>query len=423
MSPALADDPRLDRVPLAYLILFVLLYAVQGVVFAYFINFNQAYMLAGGVAPQRVGDVQSLALLPFVFKFLAGPLSDRFSLLGLGHRKPYILLGLLVQAAGLVGLSLVHPGQNLSAFTAVAIITVAGLALYDTCTDGLIVTITPPGDRARVQGLLMGARFFAATLFALLFGFWLDRTGAGPGRGDGVLWVCAALSFVPLAMALILPEPRRSLGGEAFQWQALAVMVRPRSLVLLAFGTFYAIVAYGVEINLPVFYDHLGFGQGDVGTFGALRNLGRAAGSLLLPLGAIALGRRWVLRLAVVGLMLTEAAQAGVFGHTSAGAAGFLFGAANGWTDALYYVMAMEASDPRLAASTYALFMAVSNLSVTGGSLFSRLNTALGGEYRAAFLAAAAVTGLALFLIRPLGRPALTVSPAPPPEPADVVLA
>ena len=55
-----------------------------------------------------------------------------------------------------------------------------------------------------------------------------------------------------------------------------------------------------------------------------------------------------------------------------------LFGAANGWTDAVFYVLAMEASDPRMAASTYALFMAVTNLSVAGGSLFARLAASLG---------------------------------------------
>jgi PAT family beta-lactamase induction signal transducer AmpG len=395
---------RADRVPPPYLALFVLLYAVQGVVFAYFINFNQTYMMAGGVAEQTVGGVQSIALLPFIFKFLAGPLSDRFPLLGLGHRKPYILIGLVMQMLGVILLSLVHPGRYLTLFSAIALVTVAGLSLYDTCTDGMILDITPPNDRARVQGMLMFARFFTATVFSLGFGYWLDRTGTGPGRGYPVLWTCSGLTLIPLALMLLLPEPPRAADAEQFDWRALGVLLRPHSLVLLGFGAFYSIVAYGVEINLPVFYQKLGLGQGDTGAAGAARNLGRAAGALLLPLGAARLSRRWVLRVGVLALMASEAAQATITGRGSALATGFGFGAANGWTDALFYVLAMEFSDPRLAASTYALFMAVSNLSVTGGFFFSEAVQVLGGRYRPAFVAAAALTGLALFLIRPLSR-------------------
>ena len=64
----------------------------------------------------------------------------------------------------------------------------------------------------------------------------------------------------------------------------------------------------------------------------------------------------------------------------------------------------MEAADPRLAASTFALFMAATNLSVLGDSLFARGVVATGG-YGGPFLAAAALTLATLPLIVPLGRP------------------
>ena len=58
-------------------------------------------------------------------------------------------------------------------------------------------------------------------------------------------------------------------------------------------------------------------------------------------------------------------------GSASAGLAAFGFGLANGWNDALFYVLVMEASDPRMPASTCALFMSVTNLSVIGGGVFA----------------------------------------------------
>src|SRR2546423_131195 len=98
---------RPERVGPAYFALFASLYAVQGVVAAYFFTFNQIYMGMCGVSRDTAADVQSVALVPFILKFLAGPFSDRFSLLGFGHRKPYIILGLAIQSLGLIGLAVV----------------------------------------------------------------------------------------------------------------------------------------------------------------------------------------------------------------------------------------------------------------------------------------------------------------------------
>jgi hypothetical protein len=52
---------------------------------------------------------------------------------------------------------------------------------------------------------------------------------------------------------------------------------------------------------------------------------------------------------------------------------------ANGWDDAMFCVLAMEASDPRMAASTFALFMAISNPGVARDALFAE---ALALSYR-----------------------------------------
>lgn len=403
-----------DHVQLNYMILFASVYAIQGVVFAYFITFNHGYMTAAGVKPEIASTVQSVVLIPFILKFLGGPISDRFNLLGFGHRKPYIVLGLVAQSLCLLALSLIDPGHQLTLFSCTAFLIVTGLALYDTCCDGMIVDITPPADRARVQGLLMGSRFLAATIFALLFGFWLQKTGNGPGKGYGVLWACAGLAVVPLAFALRLPEPARSPEAEQFTWRALRVLTRPRSLVLLAYGGFYATVGYGVEINMSPYYQSLGFGDGALGGFGATRNVGRAIGSLLLPIGVLWLGRRGVLLVAILGLSFAAMSQGTAAGLIWTGLLALAYGAANGWADAQFYVLSMEASDPKMAATTYALFMAVSNVSVAGGALFAALVTALGGNYPLAFLMASGFVLLALPAIIVLKHPpSLTANLAP----------
>jgi len=392
-------------VSLAYLVLFSSLYAIQGVVVAYFFNFNKAYMQAGGLRGDVAGGVQSLALLPLVLKFLVGPVSDRFSPLGLGYRLPYVMLGLALQAAGLVGLALVDPGRHLGGFAALAVLTVVGLSVYDTCCDGLVVDMTPPAGRARVQGLLWTSRFVAATACTLAFGHWLGRLG-GPRYADRLLYASAALTLAPLALAALLREPPRAADAGRFEWSALRVMARPWSLALLAFGALYGLAGMAVESNLPPYYSRLGFDPGgDVGSLGALRNLGRVVGALALPPLLARTSRRAVLTLGVLGLAATSAAQILVRGRPGAGLTGLAFGAAMGWDDTLFSFLAMEAADPRLAASTFALFMAVTNVSVVGDALFAR-GVVLSGGYRGPFLATAAVALAALPLVLTLGGPA-----------------
>lgn len=402
------------RVPPSYFALFASLYAIQGVVVAYFFNFNQLYMIESGVASEAASGVQSLALAPFLVKFLFGPLSDRVNLFGLGHRKPYIVLGLVFQSAGLLGLSRIHPNHHAFAFAVVAILTVTGLALYDTCCDGMVIDLTPPDDRARVQGMLVAARAIAAMIGSYGFGLWLEGEGDA-SRFHRALYACAGLGLLPLLQMLALPEPALATDAERFQWSALRAMILPRSLVLLGFGAMYSIVAYGVEINLSPYYGSLGFKEGRIGAFASARYIGRAAGAGLLTLAGRRLSRGWILTLGILALAATTAGQALVDDAPTAATMGFLFGAANGWSDAIFYVLAMEASDPRMAASTYALFMAVTNVSVAGGWLFAKAESSLGGRPSPTFLFAALITLTPLILIPPLSRP------TPTREPRDVV--
>jgi MFS family permease len=171
-------------------------------------------------------------------------------------------------------------------------------------------------------------------------------------------------------------------------------------------STPYARVAYGVEINLSPYYLSLGMRKPTMGALGSVRYVGRAAGGLLLGWGARRLGRPAVLAGGIVALGLATASQAACAGPVAGGLAAFAFGAANGWTDALFSILAMEAADPRMAASTYALFMAVTNVSVVGGSIFARADAALGGHYGPVFIIAGLITLPLLLLVRRTGEPA-----------------
>lgn len=398
-----ATSPPAGRVAGAHLALFASLYAVQGVVVAYITNFNTNYMTARGQTLDRAAVAETIALLPLALKFLIGPLSDRVSPLGLGHRRPYIVAGVLLQSIGLAGLATIDPGARLAAYGGMAMLTVIGLALYDTCCDGMAIDVTPAGDRERVQGLLWLSRFAATTVCTFAFGRWLGRPGVGSSGIPAVLWACAALGLVPLALARSARESPPAADAERFSWAALGSLGHPWTLCLLLYGGLYALAALGAEFKLSAFYKELGYGPGTIGDLGSIRYAGRAVGALLLPVAGRWVGQRGQLVLGLIALGASTAAQATITSPTTAGLMAFAFGLANGWSDALFAVLAMQGSDPRLAASTFALIMAVSNLSIVGNAVFAALATAL-GSFRMAYQIAALSMAPLLILAVPLGR-------------------
>ena len=403
-----ASDPSMGgaRVAPPLLALFAAVYALQGVVFAYVVTYNQLYMKAAGLVDATSNDIQTFAiLLPFALKFLFGPLTDRVNLLGLGHRWPFIAIGVALQSAGLVGLGRIDPGRHVALYAAVALTTVLGLALYDTCCDGLIVDATPEADRPRVQSVTLVARFAASTVLTLGFGQIMERTGVGPGRSDWALFACAGLGLPVLLIAALVREPRRSNGHDDFDWRAFGALVRPSGLALIAFGLLYSMPGWAVEINLPSFYDAQGFGKEAIGACVAARFVGRGLGAVLLPSAIRLLGLRGAIAGGVLVMASALASQAliGWADVASAASFGFVLGASSGWNDVLFATLAMGAADRRLSASTFAVFMAVTNLNILGGSLFGRALREV-GSFEPLFAVAGLMTLPALLILGPLGR-------------------
>ena len=66
--------------------------------------------------------IGAIALIPFVIKIFLGMISDNFNLFGLGFRKPYIIIGLLVQCACLLVVPSINPGKNFWLFALLAFI-------------------------------------------------------------------------------------------------------------------------------------------------------------------------------------------------------------------------------------------------------------------------------------------------------------
>ena len=150
--------------------MFGLLYFSQGTVLGYFTALNALYLLSKGVSMTDVGIFALIALIPFVIKIFLGMLSDNVNLLGLGHRKPYILLGLAIQISSLIVAPLIDPAQTYWGFVALGFVLQMGMALYDTCTDGLALDTIPEEEQSTIQGFMVGGRALGVVITASVAG-------------------------------------------------------------------------------------------------------------------------------------------------------------------------------------------------------------------------------------------------------------
>jgi PAT family beta-lactamase induction signal transducer AmpG len=353
------------------LLLFGSLYAAQGAVMSHFMTFNILYLGEAGYGPEDIGIFQAILVVPFILKIFLGMLSDGVNLFGLGHRKPYILIGLLTQATVILIAPYIPVADGLGTYAALLFVGAVGMALYDTCTDGLALDTTPESERGLVQGIMTGARA-AGILIMLVVGGWLAENLGWPVYFLSLV----VLTLLPVPLALRVKEDPAQMHRQTFQWSAFRAFGRGGVLLVALMGLLYAFSLDGV---LTFLSDHLHAAMevsvGDVGLLVALSMVGRILGAASNGWLTDRIGHRRSLFLAI-GLAFLACAGLALGGGVSLIALfGFLFGLAYGYYTSVYAAVAMDFSDPHISASMFATFMMAVNLGTAVGQPVSGILT------------------------------------------------
>ncbi len=379
--------------------MFGLLYFTQGTILSYFTALNGLYFLSRGLSMTDVGIFASIALIPFVIKILLGMLSDRVNLLGMGHRKPYILLGLGVQTLCLVAVPFIDPGTAYWGFVALAFVLQMGMALYDTCTDGLALDTTPAEEKGTIQGFMVGGRALGVVVTASAVGLIAENVS-----WLAVFWLLGALTLLPVPLVLRVREAERPV-ERAFDWQAFSAFKRGPVIALAALGfVFFLIIAGANQLVNPFLETEFAIGLSTAGFITTVWGIGVVAGSFVSGSLVDRVGDRnatWIaLGVALVGTL----ALAVIVSPTLAWPLVALFGLAYGTYQTVYFALAMGHTDPRIAASMFSILMAVTNVAQgVGMGVSGALADGIG--FRATFLALAALNVLAIPLMpRVFGR-------------------
>ena len=382
---------------------FALLYLAQGSILSYFTALNALYLLSFDLSLAQIGLFGMIAMTPFVLKIFLGMISDRFSLFGRGHRIPYIVIGLLVQAGGLLVLPFLNPKTQFGLFTGLAFLIMTGMALYDTSTDGFALDTTAEDEQGRVQGIMVGGRAAGVVVVSIALG-----ALAQLASWQIAFWMLAAVTLLPLPLALTLREPPR-LPDRRFQWAAFRSFARRPVVALALLGALYSAVTLGAnQLVNPALQANFGLTLLMAGFYTAAWGVGVIIGGISGGRRADRLGHRRAVLGAMIVSTVAVAGLALMRGPLIAWPLVIAFGFAYGFYEAVYFASAMGFADLRIAASMFAILMAVANLgSAIGLALSGVLADALG--YPVTFLIFAAANLLVLPLVGivfPAQRPA-----------------
>lgn len=336
--------------------MFGLLYFTQGTILGYFAALNALYLLDRGLDMQAVGIFSSIALIPFMIKILFGFLSDRFNLFGLGHRKPYILIGLLVQFVCLLIVANIDPGKSYWGFVALAFFLQMGMAFYDTCTDGLALDTTPEHEKGLLQGFMVGGRAVGVIVSSLVVGIIAEQSW------PMVFYFLAALTLLPIPVLFFMREPERH-PDERFNWAAFKAFKQTSILAAAGAGLFIFLVIVGAnQLVNPALTEKFGIDLSTAGLMTTLWGIGCVGGAFAGGLILDKLGDKTSVLATIFAVAAAMILLAAVPTLPLAYAVVIYFGVAYGAGQAIYFALAMKYTLPSIAASMYAILMAVTNV-------------------------------------------------------------
>lgn len=155
---------------------FIALYFAQGVPEGMLFFGIPAWMAMNGKSAGEIAGFAIACGLPWSFKFIVAPLMDRYTILSMGRKRPWVIFGQLGLMASFIIMAFIpDPLHNLN------ILWIAGFtvsffgAFQDVATDGMAVDIIPAEEQAKANGLMWGSKIIG-TSASLALGSWLLNT-------------------------------------------------------------------------------------------------------------------------------------------------------------------------------------------------------------------------------------------------------
>lgn len=185
---------------------FIVFYIAQGLPFGLVPVALPAFLAERGEQPAAIGAFIAVAMLPWSFKWLPAPLMDRFSILAMGRRRPWVILAQLCMVLTGLGFAF-FPGalDDMVMLTALCFVLNCFSAIQDVAVDGMAIDVLPVEEHGRANGFMALGQVLGISLSTLISAFALKTLGL-PG--------VSAMLVVGFGVILIWAILVRERGGE-----------------------------------------------------------------------------------------------------------------------------------------------------------------------------------------------------------------
>lgn len=411
--------PALSENRIARFTAIIVLYFLQGVPIGLSLIALPAWLAEAGASPLAIGAFVGVALLPWSTKLFNGLIMDRYAYKPMGRRRGWILLSQSLMVAALVAMAILAPSAS-----EIALITALCFALNlcatfnDVAVDGMAVDIVPENERTAINSVMFASQAAGVAACSFIAGQTLASGGTATTALILTVFVASASLFVSVFRERpgerLLPWSQGQASRECEErqhdawWPILSGVLKsilaPRTLMfLLAVGFGGASLAFADAVNPTLAVQQLGWSSERYANFGAMVNIAAAGFGLFIPFVLErVLGLRWsiLIQLALIALLsviagLSLPAWQNDVPFIALSAATYILSITLVISS---IVWAMRICNPVIAASQFALFMAIPNLSrgLMGGNSGWLVE---GAGYGATYLAVAAMTLISIILI------------------------
>jgi PAT family beta-lactamase induction signal transducer AmpG len=114
-----------------------------------------AWLAVEGVSAAKIAAYLGVIILPWAFKLLVGPLMDHFEYLPMGTRRPWVLGAQFGMVASLLALMWIDdPAAQIGMLTAMGFMINAFTATQDVAVDGMSIDLVPVEEEGRLNAFM-----------------------------------------------------------------------------------------------------------------------------------------------------------------------------------------------------------------------------------------------------------------------------
>ena len=382
----------LSKHPYLKYILFGNIYFANGIQGAIGLMLLIVYFTDKDISIATATMVAGLASIPFTFKFIFGPLTDRFIKRG---RKPFVLIGGIIAGLGLFPLAIIDPTVSLLPFTLSLFIAVIGIVILDVAADAWAIQVTKVNEHGKINAAMFGSMFGGVAIGVIFLSQVAKFYSYSPVFIIGGFIILLTMILPLMVKEEIIVKKRPKIG------KLLIQEFKKKNTIIVSLFGFLAAMNFGILLFIIPEYmmNVLKLDVAQIGLISSLFPIGVLIGAISGGFIADKWGRKKTLAIFLFGSIIISSllitADTWIILAIIYPIIGFLQGGA---TFSALMALFMDITNPKIGGTQYSILTSITNLGdysigIVSGSLLVFLG------YQRFFLYAAWVVGPALIVL------------------------